>query len=72
MNMTDFPWLTAIILFPLLASAAIPFIPDPEGKGRPIKWYALVIGLIDFAFIVYAFCTQYDLSDPSLQLVDQL
>ena len=70
MTMTNFPWLTAIIFFPLLASAAIPFIPDPEGQGKPIKWYALIIGLIDFAVIVYTFYTQYDLSDPSLQLVN--
>jgi NAD(P)H-quinone oxidoreductase subunit 4 len=68
--MTNFPWLTAIIFFPLLASAAIPFIPDPGGQGKPIKWYALIIGLIDFAVIVYTFYTQYDLSDPSLQLVN--
>ncbi len=68
--MTDFPWLTTIILFPLLASAAIPFIPDADGKGRPIRWYALVIGLIDFVVIIYAFATQYDLNGSGLQLVE--
>ncbi|MFB2983595.1 photosynthetic/respiratory NAD(P)H-quinone oxidoreductase subunit D1 [Microseira sp. BLCC-F43] len=64
------PWLTTIILFPIVASLLIPFIPDKEGKGRPIRWFALVIGLIDFALIVYAFYTQYDLSYPGLQLVE--
>ncbi len=71
MNMADFPWLSVIILFPLAASAFIPLIPDPEGKGRPIRWYALVIGLIDFALIVYTFYTQYDFGNPELQLVEQ-
>lgn len=71
MNTADFPWLTVVILFPLLASAAIPLIPDREGKGKPIRWFALVIGLIDFILIVYAFYTQYDFGNPELQLVEQ-
>jgi len=71
MNTAGFPWLTVIILFPLIASAVIPLIPDREGKGRPIRWYALVIGLIDFILIVYAFYTQYDFANPNLQLVER-
>jgi NAD(P)H-quinone oxidoreductase subunit 4 len=70
MTLTDFPWLTTMIFFPIVASAAIPFIPDPSGKGRSIRWYALVIGLIDFALIVTAFYTQYDFSNPGLQMVE--
>jgi NAD(P)H-quinone oxidoreductase subunit 4 len=68
MNLTNFPWLTTIILFPILASLLIPFIPDKDGKT--IRWYSLIVGLIDFVFIVYAFYTQYDFSDPGLQLVE--
>ncbi|MEM8641393.1 MAG: NAD(P)H-quinone oxidoreductase subunit 4 [Cyanobacteria bacterium P01_G01_bin.54] len=64
----NFPWLTAIILFPLVAGLFIPLIPDKDGKT--VRWYALIIGLIDFAFIVYAFYTGYDLSEPGLQLVE--
>lgn len=64
----DFPWLTTIILFPIAASLLIPIIPDKEGKT--VRWYSLVVGLIDFALIVYAFYTQYDFSDPGLQLVE--
>ncbi len=71
MTPDTFPWLTTIILFPILATAAIPFIPDSEGKGRPIRWYALVIGLIDFIVIVYAFYTQYDVTDSGMQLVER-
>ncbi len=64
----DFPWLTTIILFPIAASLFIPIIPDKDGKT--VRWYALLIGLLDFALIVYAFYTQYDFSNPDLQLVE--
>jgi NAD(P)H-quinone oxidoreductase subunit 4 len=68
MNTADFPWLTATILFPILASFVIPFIPDKDGKT--VRWYALIVGLIDFAALVYAFYTQYDFSSPDMQLVE--
>jgi NAD(P)H-quinone oxidoreductase subunit 4 len=68
MNIANFPWLTTIILFPVLASFAIPIIPDKDGKT--VRWYALTVGLIDFAIIIYAFCTGYDFSNPELQLVE--
>jgi len=67
-NMTNFPWLTTIILFPIAASLLIPLIPDKEGKT--VRWYALIVGLIDFALIVYAFCTDYNFNNPGLQLVE--
>jgi NAD(P)H-quinone oxidoreductase subunit 4 len=66
--MTNFPWLTTIILFPVLASLAIPIIPDKD--GRTVRWYALIVGLIDFALIVYAFCNGYDIHSDRLQLVE--
>jgi NAD(P)H-quinone oxidoreductase subunit 4 len=68
MNTANFPWLTTIILLPIVAALLIPIIPDKEGKT--VRWYALIVGLIDFAIIVYAFYTGYDLSNPNLQLVE--
>ncbi|MBZ8180081.1 NAD(P)H-quinone oxidoreductase subunit 4 [Oscillatoria salina] len=74
--MTEFPWLTTIILFPIVASLAIPFFPIEEDKAEQpktavrVRWYALIVGLIDFVLIVYAFYTNYDLSNPDLQLVE--
>jgi NAD(P)H-quinone oxidoreductase subunit 4 len=65
---SNFPWLTTSILFPIAASLAIPFIPDKDGKT--IRWFALVVGLIDFVILVYAFYTGYDTSNPDLQLVE--
>ncbi|MEN9218738.1 MAG: NAD(P)H-quinone oxidoreductase subunit 4, partial [Gloeomargarita sp. DG_2_bins_126] len=67
--MADFPWLTTIILFPVVAALAIPFLPDKD--GRTVRWYALVVGLIDFALISYSFWQGYDLSSPELQLVER-
>lgn len=68
MDFATFPWLTAIIMFPLVAALAIPIIPDQD--GRTVRWYALVVGLIDFVLIVAAFYLNYDFSQPGLQLVE--
>ncbi len=68
MNIANFPWLTTIILLPIAASLLVPIIPDKDGKT--VRWFALIVGLIDFALIVIAFYTQYDFSNPDLQLVE--
>lgn len=69
LSLENFPWLTFTIIFPVVMSLPIAFIPD-KGDGRTIRWYALAIGLIDFAILVYAFCTKYDLSVSGLQLTE--
>jgi NAD(P)H-quinone oxidoreductase subunit 4 len=66
--MNSFPWLTTIILFPVLASLAIPVIPDKD--GRTVRWYALIVGLLDFALIVYTFANHYDIHSDRLQLFE--
>jgi NAD(P)H-quinone oxidoreductase subunit 4 len=68
MDLTNFPWLTTIILFPIIASLFVFVIPDKDGKT--VRWYALIVGLIDFVFIVYAFYQGYDFNNPNLQLVE--
>jgi len=68
MNSTQFPWLTLLTLFPLLASLPIPFIPDK--KGNRVRSYALSVALAELALIIYTFWEHYDLSDPSFQLVE--
>lgn len=65
----QFPWLTVIIAFPLLAALFIPIVPDKEGKT--LRWYALGVGLIDFVLICYVFWQYYDTTNASLQLVEQ-
>jgi NAD(P)H-quinone oxidoreductase subunit 4 len=70
MNTANFPWLTIIILFPVLASLFIPLLPAAKDNTTG-RWYALTVGLIDFALIVYVFYSQYDFSNPELQLVER-
>jgi len=60
-----FPWLSAIILFPVLASLAIPLLP-----GKTVRWYALGVGLTDFFLSLWAFCTRYDLQSSGFQLAE--
>jgi NAD(P)H-quinone oxidoreductase subunit 4 len=69
MAMDHFPWLTTIILLPIVAALLIPLIPDKDGKT--VRWYALTVGLVDFALIVTAFCTQYDFERSDLQMVER-
>jgi NAD(P)H-quinone oxidoreductase subunit 4 len=64
----QFPWLTAIVLFPLLASFVIPVLPDKDGKL--VRWYALGVGIADFILMCYAFWKHYDASNAGFQLVE--
>ena len=63
-----FPWLTIIVLLPLVASLVIPFLPDKNVKI--VRWYALGVGFADFALMCYAFWKHYDASNPGFQLVE--
>jgi NAD(P)H-quinone oxidoreductase subunit 4 len=67
---SEFPWLTAILAFPVIAALAIPVLPDKNGKT--IRAYALGIGLLEFLFITYTVVTQYDFNNSSLQLVERV
>jgi NAD(P)H-quinone oxidoreductase subunit 4 len=68
MEIIQIPWLTATIIFPLIASLAIPLIPDKEGKT--IRWYALIVGLIDLTLMVYAFWNNYSIQTTKFQLTE--
>lgn len=65
---TQFPWLTTILLLPLVAALAIPVLPDKEGKT--VRLYALGVGLVDFALTVYAFWHHYDIQNSTFQFVE--
>jgi NAD(P)H-quinone oxidoreductase subunit 4 len=62
------PWLSIITLLPVMAVAAIPFIPDKE--GRTIRWYGLGVALTDFALMIFALWQGYDFHSSKLQLVE--
>jgi NAD(P)H-quinone oxidoreductase subunit 4 len=65
----SFPWLTFLVIFPLLAAMPIPLLPDQDGKT--IRWYALGASLAEFGLILYVFATQYELGTAGLQLVEE-
>lgn len=65
---TQIPWLTTIILLPLVAALAIPFIPDNQGKT--VRWYALGVGIADLILMVYAVWQNYDLQISTFQLAE--
>ncbi|MEM9276540.1 MAG: NAD(P)H-quinone oxidoreductase subunit 4 [Cyanobacteria bacterium P01_F01_bin.143] len=69
MMAAQFPWLTAIVLLPLVASLAIPVIPDKDGKR--VKAYALGVGIADFVLMCYAFWQEYNLNDAQFQLAEK-
>jgi NAD(P)H-quinone oxidoreductase subunit 4 len=64
----QFPWLTAIILLPAVASLLIPVLPDKDGKR--VRWYALGVAIADFILICYAFWNNYDASSATFQLAE--
>jgi NAD(P)H-quinone oxidoreductase subunit 4 len=69
MTSAQFPWLTAIVLLPLVGSLLIPILPDKEGKT--VRWYALGVGIADFILMCYAFWKNYDPSSATFQLAEK-
>jgi NAD(P)H-quinone oxidoreductase subunit 4 len=64
-----FPWLTTIVLLPLVASFFIPLLPDKQGKL--VRWYGLGVAIADLALICYVFWQYYDINNPNFQLVEK-
>ncbi len=62
------PWLTTVILLPLVAALAVPLLPDNQGKT--VRWYALGVGIIDFVLMVCAVWQNYDLQISTFQLAE--
>ena len=67
----EFPWLSLSILFPIVGSFLVPFIPD-EGEGKQVRWYALAIALVTFLITVGAYLKGYDPSEAGLQLSERV
>lgn len=65
---TQFPWLTAMIALPAVSALLIPVIPDKEGKV--VRWFALLVGLLDFALMCFAFWSHFDPQTTSFQLAE--
>ncbi len=68
--MQNFPWITAVILLPLIGAFVIPLLPDKEGKT--VRWFSFTVAITDFILMVYAFWRNYDPQETGFQLVDTL
>ncbi len=67
----NFPWLSFSILFPIVGSLLVPFIPD-DGEGKQVRWYALAIALVTFLITIGAYLKGYDPSQEGLQLSERV
>ncbi len=65
----QFPWLTTIVLLPLVASIFIPLLPEKHGKL--VRWYALGVAIADLILMCYAFWNHYDANSATFQLMEK-
>ena len=70
-GLSNFPWLSASILFPIVSAFVIPFFPD-KGEGKEVRWFALYIALITFLITVGSYITGFDINDENVQLKESL
>ena len=70
-GLSNFPWLSASILFPIVSAFVIPFFPD-KGEGKEVRWFALYIALITFLITVGSYITGFDINNENLQLKESL
>lgn len=65
----QFPWLTAIVLLPLVAAGCVPLLPNKNGKT--VRWFALGVGIADFVLMCYTFSQHYDPSGSTFQIAEK-
>ena len=63
------PWLSLAILFPIVCSLGIFFLPD---GNKVVRWYSLGVTLITFLITVVAYVTGYDPSISGLQMSERI
>ena len=70
-DLSDFPWLSVSILFPIVSAFAIPFFPD-KGEGKEVRWFALSVALITFLITVGSYINGFDINNENVQLEENL
>ena len=70
-GLSNFPWLSASILFPIGCAFVIPFFPD-KGDGKEVRWFALSIALITFLITVGSYINGFDISNENVQLKENI
>nr|YP_009415122.1 NADH dehydrogenase subunit 4 [Barclaya longifolia]ASB29463.1 NADH dehydrogenase subunit 4 [Barclaya longifolia] len=64
--MSDFYWLTIIVVLPISAGSLIALLPHRGNKV--VRWYTICICLFELLLTTYVFCYHFQLDDPLIQL----
>nr|YP_009550041.1 NADH dehydrogenase subunit 4 [Brasenia schreberi]ASY06609.1 NADH dehydrogenase subunit 4 [Brasenia schreberi]AUD56455.1 NdhD [Brasenia schreberi]QHR79327.1 NADH dehydrogenase subunit 4 [Brasenia schreberi]UDY71530.1 NADH dehydrogenase subunit 4 [Brasenia schreberi] len=64
--MSDFFWLTIIVVLPISAGSLIALLPHRGNKV--VRWYTICICLFELLLTTYVFCYHFQLDDPLIQL----
>ncbi|MGF1521873.1 MAG: NAD(P)H-quinone oxidoreductase subunit 4 [Leptolyngbyaceae cyanobacterium] len=71
MVLPQVPWLTILVLLPLVAALSIPLLPLVRGTNNNlIRWYAIGVGGLDLALMCYVFWAHYDATLADFQIVE--
>nr|AKI29313.1 NADH-plastoquinone oxidoreductase subunit 4 [Selaginella uncinata] len=65
---SNYPWLTIIVLLPVLAGLLIPLLPSPHGGNKIVRWYTLGICLLELLLITYILCYHFEFNSPFVRL----
>nr|AUG32829.1 NAD(P)H-quinone oxidoreductase subunit 4 [Paulinella longichromatophora] len=67
----SFPWLSLVVLLPLMGSAIIPFLPSGDDNLRGPRTITAIILGVDLALMLYVFSQIFDSTIKDLQLVER-
>ena len=72
MNLESFPWLSSIVLLPLIGALIMPFLSSKEGEDNTLpRNISLSFLFVDFLLIISVLFQKFNTSDSSLQLVER-
>nr|YP_011014272.1 NADH dehydrogenase subunit D [Arenaria przewalskii]WQA10678.1 NADH dehydrogenase subunit D [Arenaria przewalskii] len=66
--MNYFPWLTTIVVFPILTGSLICLLPHRGNKT--IRWYTVGIATTELLLTTYVFCYHFQPDDSLIQLAE--
>nr|YP_010383661.1 NADH-plastoquinone oxidoreductase subunit 4 [Crepidomanes minutum]UEQ13238.1 NADH-plastoquinone oxidoreductase subunit 4 [Crepidomanes minutum] len=66
---SNVPWLTTIVLLPIIASVLFPMLPGNE--SRIVRWYTLGICILEFVLILYVFYCHFHINYEYFQLIEK-
>ena len=72
MNLESFPWLSTIVLLPLIGALIMPFLNSKEEDNTLPRNISLSFLFIDFLLIIGILFQKFNASDSSLQLVERV